>query len=159
MSGESVMRHDYGKRGETLTMSSRVASRLSVFGTLLLTACAGLSTNSIPPQTTDEITRQILERTSLRVGRELRLMLIEYPPGASAPAHQHPVAGLCLVLEGEAESQYEDEGLVSIGAGESYQDSGTKTHFVWRNPSETEWLRFVCAADIGVDEAFATPVQ
>ncbi len=86
-------------------------------------------------------------------------MLIEYPPGAAAPVHRHPVAGLCYVVEGTAESHYEGEEAITLRAGDSYQDFATKTHLVWRNPSETESLVFLCSAQIGKEQPFAIPVK
>ncbi|PKO25150.1 MAG: hypothetical protein CVU35_05665 [Betaproteobacteria bacterium HGW-Betaproteobacteria-8] len=106
-----------------------------------------------------EVSRKVLERTDM-VGsdEELRLMLVEFPPEYSNVAHSHPVAGLCYVIEGTAESQYEGEELKTIHAGDSYQDSATKKHLLFRNASKTEALRFICAAKINKETAFMQPL-
>jgi hypothetical protein len=45
----------------------------------------------------------ILEQTlgSGKAGQKLTAMLLEYPPGAASPAHQHPADVFAYVLDGE----------------------------------------------------------
>jgi quercetin dioxygenase-like cupin family protein len=107
---------------------------------------------------TSEVSRRIIERTDITGSdEELRLMLVEFPPGYSNAAHRHPVAWLCYVIEGTAESQYEGEALNLIRKGESFQDEANKTHVVFRNVSETDALRFICAAKIRKDQEYLLP--
>ena len=105
-----------------------------------------------------EVSRRIIERTDIPGSdEELRLMLVEFPPGYANAAHRHPVAGLCYVIEGTAESQYEGETLKLIRAGESFQDEANKTHSLFRNVSGTDALKFICAAKIGKDQQYLLP--
>jgi quercetin dioxygenase-like cupin family protein len=133
-----------------------------VTGVLALAGCSkspAVGVSQAEPGARAEITRKIIERTPI-VGtdEELRLMLIEYPPGAAAAPHRHPVIGLCYVIQGMAESQYEGEGIRTLRAGDSYQDSATQQHLVFRNALATEPLLFTCAAKIGKDQEFAQPL-
>lgn len=89
---------------------------------------------------------------------ELRLMLIEYPPNVSSVPHIHPVGGLCYVVEGAAESQYEGEDLKTFKAGDSYQDIATIKHLLFRNASKTDPLKFTCTAKIKKDQQFMLPI-
>lgn len=141
-------------------MTTRFQSVLSA-GVFLLGACASRTSTLVAPlATTSAISKSVLERVPLADGdQEHRLMLIEYPAGAKAPAHRHPVAGLCYVLEGTAVSEYEGEKALRLQAGDSYQDFAERTHRVWENPSATAPLRFVCSAVIGKNEAFAIPID
>lgn len=75
-------------------------------------------------------------------------MLVEFPAGYANAAHRHPAAGVCYVIEGTAESQYEGEPAKIIRAGESFQDEADKRHVVFRNVSSTDALKFVCSAKI-----------
>jgi quercetin dioxygenase-like cupin family protein len=130
---------------------------------LALAACSRVrdvgARGALHPGSTPEVTRKVIERTPIAGSdEELRLMLIDYPPGASAPIHRHPVIGLCYVIHGTAESQYTGEAMRTLRAGDSYQDSATKTHLLFRNASSTDHLRFTCAAKIGEHEDFAQPV-
>lgn len=104
------------------------------------------------------VTREVIERVAVPgTGNELRLMRVTFPPGAASPPHRHPAPGLCYVLEGTAESQYEGEALTTLHAGDSYQDSPDRPHLVFRNPSATTRLRFTCAATLGIDQPFFQP--
>lgn len=126
--------------------------------------CIGVSVAcSKPSETSDttatEITRTVLERIPIEgTNDELRLMLMEFPPGASSARHQHPAAGVCYVIQGVAESQYEGESPRHFNAGESYRDSAKRAHLIFRNPSATQTLRFTCVAKIGKDESFFQPL-
>ena len=107
------------------------------------------------PAPAAKVARKVLQRTPIAGSEdELRLMLIEYPPGVAGPPHRHPVTGLCYVLEGTAESQYEGKPLETFRAGDSYQDPATKPHLIFRNASSTQPLRFTCTAKIGKNQDF-----
>lgn len=134
------------------------SENMQVLGVLgWLGGCAAGTTAAAPAS--EGVTRQVLQQAPLPGDDELRLMLIEYAPGVAAPAHRHPVAGTCYVLDGIAESRYEGEDLQVYRAGDSYQDYANRAHAVWRNASESEPLRFLCAAQIKPGEAFAEPIN
>lgn len=106
-----------------------------------------------------EVSRKVIEKMDIAGSdEELRLMLVEFPPAFSNVAHTHPVAGLCYVIEGTAESQYEGEDVKTLHAGDSYQDSATKKHLMFRNASKTDGLKFTCAAKIKKDQQFMRPL-
>jgi quercetin dioxygenase-like cupin family protein len=132
---------------------------VSVLGASCSGAQPSPSLTNQAPVAASEVARKVLQQTPASEGQELRLMLIEYPPGTSAPAHRHPAVGLCYIIEGMAESQYEGEETRIFRAGDSYQDSATKDHLYWRNPSETSPLRFICAAQLAVGQEFAVPIR
>lgn len=81
-------------------------------------------------------------------GLETQLWLIEYPPGATAPAHHHPVVGVGYVIEGEYESVFGDQPMTRVKAGESFVDQAQVEHRMFRNPSKDKPLRFVVAYTI-----------
>ncbi|MFO0681654.1 MAG: cupin domain-containing protein [Sandaracinus sp.] len=114
---------------------------------------------STSPAGGEGVRRRTLEQVGLSDGYELRLMRIEYAPGVAAQVHRHPVAGLCYVLQGEAESQYEGRPTVSLRAGDSYEDLAEIPHLVWRNRSDSEALVFLCAARLAPGQAFAEPLD
>jgi quercetin dioxygenase-like cupin family protein len=135
-----------------------------------LSGCASIAGNSSSPVTLNasssdakfvvtNVSRKVIERTDVAgSNEELRLMLVEFPPKFSNVAHTHPVVGLCYIIEGIAESQYEGEELKTLHAGDSYQDSATKKHLLFRNASETDPLKFTCSAKIGKDQEFMQPL-
>ncbi|HTV23727.1 MAG TPA: cupin domain-containing protein [Polyangiaceae bacterium] len=133
-----------------------------VLGFVALGALAGCSrafelseAAAAEPAVTAQVARKVLERAPITGSDdELRLMLIEYPPGVAGPPHRHPVTGLCYVIEGTAESQYEGELLKTFRAGDSYRDPAGKPHRIFRNASATQPLRFTCSAKIGKNQEF-----
>ncbi|KAH8668559.1 hypothetical protein BX600DRAFT_460271 [Xylariales sp. PMI_506] len=76
-------------------------------------------------------------------GWESRLVLVEYPPGVTAPVHTHPVAATGYVLQGKVVSQWEDGELEQYEAGDSFIDHGTRTHLRSENVSDTMSLKLL----------------
>lgn len=97
-----------------------------------------------------EIRRTLLTKQPVdgAPGLETQLWLIEYPPGAAAPAHRHPVVGVGYVIEGEYESVFGEQPMTRVKAGESFVDLAKVEHRMFRNPSKDKLLRFVVAYTI-----------
>ncbi|MDD5275329.1 MAG: cupin domain-containing protein [Methylovulum sp.] len=143
---------------------------ISAVAITVLSGCTSIAGNSVYPVTRNsptseaqftltKVSRKIIERTDIAGGsEELRLMLIDFPPEFSSVPHTHPVVGLCYIIEGVAESQYEGEDLKTLHAGDSYQDSATKKHLLFRNASKTYALKFTCAAKIKKGQEFMQPL-
>lgn len=101
------------------------------------------------------VSRTVLEHQELANGEEFRLVLTELPPGLSVPSHYHPVFAFSYVLEGVAESRYEDEADVSrIAAGQSTVDKPDIMHAMFRNPDRNSPLKFLVAFTIKKGEEF-----
>jgi quercetin dioxygenase-like cupin family protein len=100
-----------------------------------------------------EIKRMLLQISPIAdvPGWETRLFLIEYPPGADASGHSHPVVGLGYVLEGSVISAFDDDELETFVAGQSFTDAAS-FHRISRNGSSTEWLRFLIAYAVKAGE-------
>jgi quercetin dioxygenase-like cupin family protein len=106
------------------------------------------------------VSRKILEAVEIPdTGEELRLMRVEFSPGASSPAHTHPAAGVCYVVKGTARTQYADEAIKLIKEGESFQDQADRTHAIFGNPSSTDPLIFVCAARVKKGQPYFSPID
>ncbi|WP_347989090.1 cupin domain-containing protein [Methylomonas sp. AM2-LC] len=107
----------------------------------------------------NDVSRKIIERTDIAGSdEELRLMLVEFPPGYESSAHIHPVIGLNYIIDGSVESQYEGEDLKTFHSGESYQDLDNKKHLIFRNISKTDTLRFIIACKITKGKSFMEPL-
>ena len=100
-----------------------------------------------------EITRKLLQTSLISElpGWETRLFLIEYPPGADASGHSHPVVGLGYVLEGSVVSAFDDDEPETFTAGQSFMDLAS-FHRISRNGSDTEPLRFLIAYTVKTGE-------
>jgi quercetin dioxygenase-like cupin family protein/DNA-binding beta-propeller fold protein YncE len=130
--------------------SLRRCFELLVLSTLLSSGSRRLEAKVPPPEPNAGISRKLLDKRAVvgAMGLETQLWLIEYGPGASAPAHQHPVAGIGYVVEGEFESAFGAEPLVHVGAGQSFVDPANVEHRVFRNASSERRLKFLVAYTI-----------
>ena len=101
------------------------------------------------------VSRTVLERQELANGEEFRLVLTELPPGLSVPSHYHPVFAFSYVLEGVAESRYEDQAdVIRVAAGQSTLDKPNVMHSLFRNPDPNSPLKFLVAFSIKKGEEF-----
>ena len=92
-------------------------------------------------------------------GWETRLYLVEYPPGATATAHVHPAIGVGWGVDGEFESAFGNDPVVTVRAGQGFYDLADTVHRVFRNSSPEHPLRFVIAYTIRVGDEQLRPVS
>ena len=119
----------------------------------------GCQHGAVPRSDPAGIRRTIIGRTPAHEpGWETRLYLIEYPPGAAAPPHVHPVVGVGWVVEGEFESVFGDDGVTRVSAGQSFTDLADVPHRLFRNTSGEHPLRFVIAYTIRNDDESFRPL-
>jgi|SRR4051794_19328246 quercetin dioxygenase-like cupin family protein len=126
---------------------------------LLSCGCASARAAPAPAATaapkTPQVRRTLVARQNVEgaPGWETQLWSIEYPPGAAAPTHRHPVVGIGLVIEGEYESAFDDEPVTRGRAGESFLERPKAEHRMFRNPSKDKPLRFVVTYTIPIGKA------
>jgi quercetin dioxygenase-like cupin family protein len=70
-------------------------------------------------------------------GKSMRVVLVEYGPGASSPSHRHPSSAFiyATVLEGEIRSQVNDGPERVYKAGEAWTEQPGDHHKVSANAS------------------------
>ena len=73
-------------------------------------------------------------------GKSMRVVLVEYAPGAGSPSHRHPPSAFIYarVLEGAIRSKVNDEPERTYKAGESWTEKPGDHHQVSHNASNTE---------------------
>ena len=121
---------------------------------------AALTSQAVAGETISKIERKVIERIPIPgTDEELQMMLVIFPPGARSEPHVHPVQGMNYIIEGTAESQYEGHPLEVLKAGDSYLDLASVTHTLFRNPSQTDPLKFVIAYKIKKDVSFLRPLR
>ena len=108
-----------------------------------------------PAPSSTAITRRLLDKREVAgaPGLETQLWLIEYPPGAAAPVHHHPVVGIGYVVEGEFESAFGHEPPVRVKAGQSFVDPARVEHRLFRNVSAERPLKFIVTYTIPAGQA------
>lgn len=85
-------------------------------------------------------------------GWESRLVMLEYPPGVSAPLHNHPVAATGYVVEGDVISQWQGGEVETYTTGDSFVDHGETMHLRSENASKEKPLRMLLSYVIKTGE-------
>jgi quercetin dioxygenase-like cupin family protein len=82
------------------------------------------------------ILQQVLNDPGLE-GREVKMLIVDYPPGSITPAHRHPCPTFGYVLEGEIESTFEGKARL-YKKGDSFYEFTNGVHNSARNTHPTE---------------------
>ncbi|MFY9836505.1 MAG: cupin domain-containing protein [Xanthobacteraceae bacterium] len=92
-------------------------------------------------------------------GKELLMITVEYPPGASDPVHRHNAQALVYVLEGSIVMGVNGEKPVTLTAGETFYEGPNDIHTVGRNASETMPAKFLVILLKDKDAPVLIPVK
>jgi quercetin dioxygenase-like cupin family protein len=76
-------------------------------------------------------------------GKELLMISVEYPPGASNPVHRHNAQALLYVLEGSVIMGVNGEKSVTLTAGQTFYEGPNDVHTIGRNASKTMPAKFL----------------
>lgn len=76
-------------------------------------------------------------------GREMRIDVVTFEPGAEAPQHRHPGHVFVYVIEGEIISQLEDGPAETFKAGDCFYEPTNGLHAVTKNPSDSETAKIL----------------
>jgi quercetin dioxygenase-like cupin family protein len=76
-------------------------------------------------------------------GKEALMILVEYPPGSSDPAHRHNAHALVYVMEGSIVMQLQGGKQVTLTPGQTFYEGPDDVHVVGRNASKTKPAKFV----------------
>ena len=92
-------------------------------------------------------------------GKELLMIMVEYPPGSSDPVHRHNAQALVYVLEGSIAMGVNDEKPVTLTAGQTFYEGPNDIHTVGRNASKTLPAKFLVVLLKDKDAPVLTPVK
>lgn len=70
-------------------------------------------------------------------GKELVMIEVEYPPGASDPIHRHNAQALIYVLQGSVVMGVNGEKPAILMPGQTFYEGPNDIHTVGRNASKT----------------------
>ena len=76
-------------------------------------------------------------------GREVSMIIVEYPPGASTPVHTHHGQALVYVLEGSIVMQVKGGAPVTLTPGQTWSEGPDDVHVVSRNASDSAPARYL----------------
>ena len=91
-------------------------------------------------------------------GKEGRMILVSYPPGAKDVVHRHDAHAFVYVLEGQIVMQLKGQPAVTLRAGQTFYEGPADVHVVGRNASTTKPARFVVVLLKGKGAPILTPV-
>ena len=117
----------------------------SLFFTLVILSFSALSelhaqhhtpTTGASSTVVTNILQQLLNDPGLE-GREVKMLIVDYPPGSTSPAHRHPCPTFGYVLEGEIESTFEGKAH-RYKKGDSFYEFTNGLHNAARNTHPTK---------------------
>ena len=100
-------------------------------------------TGGTPPAPQAVVTPLMSKDVLESPGKELSMITVEYPPGASDPIHRHNAHAAVYVLEGSIVMQVKGGPPVTLTAGQTFYEGPGDVHVVGRNASTTRKARFV----------------
>jgi quercetin dioxygenase-like cupin family protein len=75
--------------------------------------------------------------------KEVTMIMVDYPPGSTDPAHMHHAQALVYVLEGSIVMQVKGGEPVTLTPGQTFYEGPTDVHIVGRNASQTKPAKFL----------------
>jgi len=76
-------------------------------------------------------------------GKEVRMLTVDYLPGAASLPHRHNAQVFVYVLEGVVRMQVEGAAAVTLGPGETFYEGPEDIHTVSANASQTKPARIL----------------
>jgi quercetin dioxygenase-like cupin family protein len=87
-------------------------------------------------------------------GKKMKVVLVEYGPGAASPGHTHPASAFIYarVLQGAVNSQINDGPVETFHTGEAFVELPGSRHGVSANASQTEEAKLLAVFVLDSDE-------
>jgi quercetin dioxygenase-like cupin family protein len=92
-------------------------------------------------------------------GRELSMIVVDYPPGASTPMHTHHAQALVYVLEGSIVMQVKGGAPVTLAPGQTWYEGPDDVHVVSRNASNSAPAKYLVFMAKDKGAPILTPVK
>ena len=92
-------------------------------------------------------------------GKEVSMITVEYPPGATDPVHMHHAQAFVYVLEGSIVMQVKGGPQVTLGPGQTFYEGPDDVHIVGRNVSSTAPAKFLVVFVKDKGAPILTPVK
>ena len=99
------------------------------------------------------VTSLVLKELADIPGKEVLMLVVDYPPGGADPVHRHNAHAFVYVLEGSIVMQVRGGKEVTLTPGETFYEGPSDVHTVGRNASSSEPAKFlvVLLKDKGVE--------
>lgn len=140
----------------------RCASRTSRFvksaATLAIVAVGLLARPAVAapePVVTTLLTKELANIP----GKEVMMLLVDYPPGGADPVHRHDAHGFIYVLEGSIVMGVKGGKEVTLTPGQTFYEGPNDIHTVGRNASTKKPAKFLVVLVKNRGVAPLLPVQ
>lgn len=128
--------------------------------TLAVGIAVGLIGSPVLNAQQEPIKRTVLLQTDLPgiEGKEARVILSEYAPGASSGKHHHPGHEFVYLLEGSGVLEVEGKPAVAVNPGDVFYQPPKQVHN-FKNPSTTDRLKLLVFFIPEKAQPFTVPVK
>ncbi|KVL88947.1 cupin domain-containing protein [Burkholderia stagnalis] len=92
-------------------------------------------------------------------GKEVEMIVVEYPPGSVDPVHRHDAHAFVYVLDGSIVMGLNNGKEVTLHAGDTFHEGPEDVHTVGRNASRTKPAKFVVLLIKNKGAPALTPVK
>lgn len=119
----------------------RITPLSSLLALLACSAAVAADRAATPPEPI--VTPLTTQPLSDYPGKEVLVLSVEYPPGATEHAHRHDAHAFVYVLEGSIVMGVAGSAPVTLKAGETFHEGPKDVHTIGRNASQDKPARFV----------------
>ena len=109
---------------------------LALFAGLVI-AIAARAYAQTAPASAGEVHVLMTQALSDQPGTDVTVLTVDYPPGGSTPAHEHPGHTYAYVLEGAVVSQLDAQPAQTFTTGQMWSEAPHQHHMVSKNASAT----------------------
>jgi quercetin dioxygenase-like cupin family protein len=92
-------------------------------------------------------------------GKEMTMIMVEYPPGGADPIHKHDAHAFVYVLEGSIVMGVKGGEPVTLTPGQTFYEGPKDIHTIGRNASQTQPAKFVVVLLKDKDAPILIPVK
>jgi quercetin dioxygenase-like cupin family protein len=113
------------------------AFALAALATFALSARPAAAVSEV--KVTELFTQQLKDAP----GKEVLMLMVDYPPSGADPVHRHDAHGFVYVLEGSVVMGVEGGKETTLKPGEIFYEGPDDIHVVGRNASSSEPAKFL----------------
>ena len=112
---------------------------LATAGLIMMLGASPAAENAPPAKVTPLMTRDLPGIA----GKEMLVLLVEYPPGGVSLPHRHDASVFVYVLKGTVTMQVAGSAPVTLKAGETFYEAPGDVHVTSANASSTAPAKFL----------------
>ena len=133
--------------------------RILSIAAMLAAACALLAPPTFAASPEVKVTPLTTEALPEYPGKEVQMIMVEYPPGGQDPVHRHDAHGFIYVLEGNIIMGVKGGKEVTLKPGDTFHEGPNDIHTVGRNASNSKRARFIVFLIKNQGAPILTPVK